>query len=238
MKIRMALLSIIVSLMAASCMTSTSVYWVPVYSLSFDDVPERTVFDPRINTIINPEEGLLTAYYETATKKGTAYGNNYSLSLAEKIVFTNDEVDREKSTSTFITNLELYKSFYFDYFRETREQKKLYVLRNNSLIALDHSLIQDFKIVEYVIFGKNTGTEPITEIVIADILPRGFEYEGSEYSLDAEKGSFEHKIITKNRRTSIILASRFVMPLQPAETFRLKIRLKANFDKMEKEFDY
>jgi uncharacterized repeat protein (TIGR01451 family) len=220
-----------------SCQTTTT-YWIPVYSLQYDVTTEEAGFDPRINAVINPEEGLLLAYYETTTKKGTVYGNDYSMSLAEKVVIKNNEIVSEKSTPKSVTNLELYKSFYFNYFKETAEDRKLYIVRNDTLIALDHSEISNEQVITYIIMGKNVGTNGISEILITDILPAGFEFEGSEYSVDSEIGAFEHKVIAKNSRTAIVLVSRFKRPLQPAETFSLRINLIARFDKMEEEFSF
>jgi uncharacterized repeat protein (TIGR01451 family) len=237
MKRKNALGIVFLLFLLSACQTSQT-YWVPVYSLKYGITTEKTTFDSRINSVVNPEEGVLVAYYETDTKKATVYGNDYSMSLAEKVVITNDEIAAKLSTPKLVTNLDLFKSFYYDYFSETEKDRKLYVYRDSTLMALDHSLIGDDKIIEYVIIGKNVGTNAISQIVIADILPKGFVYVASEYSVDAKVGSFEHKVITKNDKTSIVLASNFIKPLPPADVFRLKIRLRAQFDKMGKEFDY
>jgi uncharacterized repeat protein (TIGR01451 family) len=237
MKLKILLLPVIIILILASCISTTTI-WVPVYSISYPGASENTSFDPRINAVINPEIGTVVAYYETDTKKSTVYGNEYSLSLAEKIVMTNDVIDKKESTKNPVTNLELYKSFYFDYYRIMKEPRDLYFIRNGSLIALNQSVIEDDQIVEYMLSGKNTGTEGITRIIIADILPRGFEYKGSGYKFSDNKGSFKHKVVTKNQRSSIIFESHLDKPLEPTGTFWLKIQLIASFSTMDKEFDY
>jgi uncharacterized repeat protein (TIGR01451 family) len=234
---RISVICIVAFIVSMSACETVQTFWVPVYSLEYGNTNERMVFDPRINSVVNPEEGVLVAYYETGTKKGTAYANDYSLSLADKVVITDGKIDTKESTPRLVTNLELFKSFYYDYYAEQESDRKLYVYRDSTLMALDHSLIADEKTIEYVILGRNVGTSGIGQVVIADVLPAGFDYVASEYSVDAKVGSFEHKVITKHDKTSIVLVSNFLKPLPPADVFRLRVTIKARFDKMEKEFD-
>ncbi len=232
-----ASLCILLFIALSACETSQA-FWVPMYSLKYGVTAEKTTFDPRINSVVNPEQGTLVAYYETDSKKATVYGNDYSLSLAEKVVITDGKIDKKESTPELVTNLEIYKSFYYDYWAEKETDRKLYVYRDSTLMALDHSLAGSDRLIEYVIMGKNVGTNGIGRIIIADVLPRGFTYVASEYSVDPKVGSFEHKIITKNDKTSIVLASDFAKPLPPADVFRLKVMIRAHLDTMGKEFDY
>jgi uncharacterized repeat protein (TIGR01451 family) len=219
-----------------SCETSVT-YWVPVYKVQFTGNYEKTKFDPKIKAVINPAEGVVVAYYETENKKGLAYGNDYSIALSEKVVITDDKLDKVKSTAKPVTNLELYKSFYYDTFSETEADRKMYVYRDGTLMALDQSLVKNNHIVEYMILGKNVGTNPISEIILADSIPAGFTYVSSEYGgMDNEKNVFKHKVIVRNNKTTVILEGKFPVPLKPVETFAVSIKLKADLNAIEKDF--
>jgi len=215
---------------------TTQTYWVPIYTVKYSADYEKTKYDPRIQSIINPQEGELLAYFEMESKNSIAYGNDYSISLAEKVVIANDQVDSASSTTSSVTNLEIQRSFYYDI--QEKEEPNLYIYRDGTIMALDHSAIKADQIVHYMILGKNVGTNPISQIVIADVLPKGFHYISSEYFLPGDDNVFEHKVVTKNSKTTLILASRMKTPLMPAGTLMLKVTLKAQFDEMEKEFSY
>ena len=215
---------------------TTRTYWVPIYTVKYAADYEKTKYDPRIQSIINPQEGELLAYFEMESKNSIAYGNDYSISLAEKVVIANDQVDTASSTTSSVINLEIQRSFY--YYTEEKEDPNLYIYKDGTLMALDHSAIKADQIVQYMIMGKNVGTKPISQIVIADALPKGFHYVFSEYFLPGDNNVFEHKVVTKNAKTTLILASRMNTPLMPAGNLMLKVTLKAQFDEMEKEFSF
>ena len=98
------------AILCASC-TTTTTYWVPVYTMQTSETQERSGFDPATRTITNPEEGATFACYEGEQKQAVVYSDRCSLSLARKIVVQDAGFNSSASTAEAISNLVLTKSF-------------------------------------------------------------------------------------------------------------------------------
>lgn len=241
MKSRCWISAVVVLLAAAallSCAT-TSTFWIPVYQISGGGYQPRMSFDPHEGEIVNPVEGACLAYYSGEDASSVVFSNRLSLSLANKVVLKNNEVDAAQSTGTVVSNLSIWKTFYYDpALTSTKETQGLFILKDGLLAALDHDRLRDGQVVEYLIAGQNTGTDSLREVVVLDVLPRGFEVASSEYWFRKnETAAFEHKIVTSAGRQSLVLVGKFVEPLAIGDSFQIKIRIRLDLGALNREFD-
>jgi len=172
-----------------------------------DKTQETADFDPETKTITDPEDGKAFAFFKGETKEAIVYSNDFSFSLARKVVLSNGKLDKEKSTKQPTSNLLISKTFYFDTKEPIPEnveeilmdagidykngnssitapsfyKKNLYLQKTSSYLIFDNRLLQDGHIVEYVISGQNIGTDTIQEVVVLDVLPLGFTFMNAEY---------------------------------------------------------
>ena len=181
-----------------ACATTTT-FWIPLYQISSGDTQVRTSFDPDTNTIVNPVEGACLAYYKGEGVSSVVFSNKHTFSLSNKVVLKNDEIDKSQSTGEVISNLTIWKSFYYDpALSSSEETQGLFILKDGSLAALDHEKLKNGQLVEYIIRGQNTGTDPLREIILLDVLPNGFKFNSSEYWFRKnENGTIAHKLVNE-----------------------------------------
>lgn len=265
-----ALLLLLFSALCVSC-TTTSVYWVPVYTMS-GGAQGKSAFDPATKTIADAQEGATYAYYIGENKQAIVYSNPYSLSLSRKIVLSNNVLDASQSTAEPTSNLVLSKHFLYDptekvpnnaadllaaagidyknagLFKTPADvyRDHLYITKGDTLVAFDQRLVKDGQELEYVISGKNLGSDNLASVVVLDDLAPGFDLVDTGYWFSSQESSstatttgpglFEHKIVTNGNRTSLVFIGTFKTPFKPGDEFRIKVKVKLNFGTLHEEF--
>jgi uncharacterized repeat protein (TIGR01451 family) len=259
-----------IALLGASC-TTTTTFWVPVYTLKTSETQENTGFDPAANAITNPEEGTTFAYYKGENKQAIVYSSPYSLSLARKIVLENNVLKASESTAEPTSNLLLNKTFFYDPKVKTPDnveailtnagidyknagflrtpadvyRDNLYIQKDDNLQVFDQRLLQDGQELEYVISGRNVGTDNMKNIVVLDVLPPGFDLVETGYWFSNETDSqkspgsasfFEHKKVVKNNTTAVVFQSAITTPFKPGDEFRIKVKVRLNFKQLNRDF--
>jgi len=225
------------SILLFSCATTT-IYWIPIYQISSGGYDARTSIDPDTGIITNPVEGVCLAYYRAGTTGFVVYSNRLNLSLANKVVLKNNEIDEAESTGQVVGNLSLWKSFYYDpQLTSTEDSQRLYILKDGLLAALDHQQLREGQVVEYVLSGQNTGTDPLQAVTILDVLPAGFKVAATEYWFRKnESARFEHKILEEKGKEAVVFTAKLAEPLAIGDSFQIKVRIRLDLDTLPKEF--
>ena len=231
------LLLLLITIPFISCAT-TKTFWIPIYQISSGEIQVPTMINPDTRTIVNAVEGACLAYFKGEEASSVIYSNRQTFSLSNKIVLKNDQIVESLSTGEIFSNLTIWKSFYYDpALTSSEEMQGLFILKDDSLAALDYEKLRNGQLVEYIIFGQNSGTDALQEIILLDVLPGGFLVDSSEYWFRSnEGGMFDHKLINEANKNAIIFKSRLTEPMAVGDSFQIKIRIKLDLKNLQKDF--
>jgi uncharacterized repeat protein (TIGR01451 family) len=226
-------------MLIASC-TATKTMWIPVYSISGGGENDVSSYDAAKSLVVNPKENTVYAYFKADKSEGIVFANKYNISFSEKVTYNisnnNYTIDEAKSTKKKISYLTLWKSFYYAPVQNTQDTAAIFYYNDDRMIIFNNARLKDGEKLQFDILGRSTGTLPIGQVIVVDVLPPGLQYASSEYFFRNENGVFKHKVVKQDGREAVVLDADLKKPLNTGEDFIIRVSVTVAKGIMEKMF--